>query len=156
MWMYGGTDPLQYCLFCGSFVFLSWNFLQLDFGIPHTNAIATALRMCARFKSRKGLLAFIPVPGGPVRKTSGGDLCIRSSCWGIRTRYDSLRPSSATASPTVRTSTRGGTLQCTLTEVAGPTNLSKRRQLMCPLCVFMFVCLFECVRARKGVGGPAE
>ena len=65
----------------------------------------------------------LPVPGGPVRKTRGGDLCIRSSCSRVRTRHASLRPNSATASPSVRTSIRGGTLQWTMTEVAGPTNL---------------------------------
>ena len=59
--------------------------------------------------------------------TRDGALFISPSCCGVSVRRASLRPSSDAASPSVRTSTRGGTLQWTSTVVAGPTNLQRYR-----------------------------
>ena len=78
-----------------------------------------------RKDSRKELHGFIPVPGGPVNMTRGGDLCIMSHWCDVSTSQANARPSTATASPAVLTSTRrrSSVEQWTRTAVAGPTNL---------------------------------
>ena len=73
-----------------------------------------------------------------MRKTRGRDLCSSAIWEGVRTRHASLPPSSATASPLVRTSARGGTLQWTLTVVAGPTNLDNKGNLKLGVTSFLY------------------
>ena len=86
-----------------------------------------------------------------MRKTRGRDLCSSAIWEGVRTRHASLPPSSATASPLVRTSARGGMLQWTLTVVAGPTNLDNKGNLK--LGVTSFLYSVSTIRGGGGGGG---